>query len=149
MVFTQINFARNIDLGFHKDNMLVVSGSGLLTIAGQEGFIQRLRANPDILDVAMISAPPFDTSHWQTSSAQLAGHPEYVELKQRVIRHQCVPVLGMKLVAGRLLVRQARAGPGRTQCRGASANDGHNILIDEAGAARLGLDAASRHWARP
>ena len=34
VVFTQINFARNIDLGFRKDNILVVRGAGLLTIEG-------------------------------------------------------------------------------------------------------------------
>ena len=28
VVFSQINFARNIDLGFRKDNLLVVAGNG-------------------------------------------------------------------------------------------------------------------------
>ena len=43
-----------IDLGFRKDNVLAVNGAGLLTIEGQDSFAQRLRSNPDILDVAMI-----------------------------------------------------------------------------------------------
>lgn len=58
VVFAQISFARNIDLGFRKDNILVVNGSGLFTIRGQESFIQRLRSNPDVLDVAMINILP-------------------------------------------------------------------------------------------
>ena len=102
VVFTQISFARNIDLGFRKDNVLVVSRGGLLTIEGREGFVQQLRSNPDVLDVAMINILPFDTSQ-MTSSAQLAGHPEHVELNERVIGTNAVQMLGMKLVAGRLL----------------------------------------------
>ena len=54
VVFSQISFARNIDLGFRKDNVLVITGAGLLTIDGRESFVQRLRSNPGILDVAMI-----------------------------------------------------------------------------------------------
>ena len=34
---------------------------------------------------------------------QLVGHPEYVELNERVIGTNAVQFLGMKLVAGRLL----------------------------------------------
>ena len=46
VVFSQISFARNIDMGFRKDNLLVVSGDGLLTLGGRESFVQRLRSNP-------------------------------------------------------------------------------------------------------
>ena len=51
VVFGQISFARNIDLGFRKDNVLIVAGNGLLTIGGREGLLQQLRSNPDILDL--------------------------------------------------------------------------------------------------
>jgi putative ABC transport system permease protein len=136
VVFSQINFARNIDLGFHKDNMLVVDGGGLLSTDGQTSFIQRLRANPDILDVAMISAPPFDTSYWQTY-AQLAGHPERVELSERVFGTNTAQLLGMKLVAGRLL--SDKRAQDQTDASGTPLAGLHNILIDAAGAARFGL----------
>jgi putative ABC transport system permease protein len=141
VVFTQINFARNIDLGFRKDNILVVRGAGLLTIEGREGFIQQLRSNPGVLDTAMITIPPFDTGQ-TTSLVQLVGHPEHVELNARVIGINAVQMLGMRLVAGRFLsdkrvqdtVREGNAD-------GAPANEGHNVLIDEAAASRLGLTA--------
>jgi putative ABC transport system permease protein len=139
VVFSQINFARNIELGFHKDNVLVVSGSGLLKLDGQDGFIQRLRSNPDILDVAMISAPPFDTSHW-SGTIQLAGHPEFVNLNNRAIGANAVRLLGMKLIAGRLLSdNRAQDQFDLSTSAAPAANDGHNILIDESGSARLGL----------
>ena len=140
VVFTQINFARNIDLGFRKDNVLVVSGNGLLTIEGREGFVQQLRSNPDILDVAMINILPFDTGQ-MTSSAQLAGRPEYIQLNERVIGTNAVQLLGMKLAAGRLLSDQRAQDQvvEGNRLDGTSSNDGHNVLIDETAASRLGL----------
>jgi putative ABC transport system permease protein len=140
VVFAQTNFARNIDLGFRKDNVLVVSGNGLLTIDGLEGFVQRLRTNPDILDVAMSNVLPFDNAQI-TTSVQLAGHPEYIELNERIIGTNTVQLLGMKLKAGRLLSEK------RAQDQVDESNsfdkpitsDGHNALIDEAAAVRLGL----------
>jgi putative ABC transport system permease protein len=140
VVFTQINFARNIDLGFRKDNLLVVSGAGLLTIEGRQGFVQQLRSNPDILDVAMINILPFDASQ-MTSSVQLAGHPEYVELNERVIGANAIQLLGMKLVAGRLLSEKRALDQvaDRTAGDGSPNYDGHNVLIDQAAASRLEL----------
>ncbi|HKU63738.1 MAG TPA: ABC transporter permease [Rhizomicrobium sp.] len=139
VVFTQISYARNIDLGFRKNNVLVVSGAGLLTIGGQESFVQQLRSNPDVLDVAMINILPFDSSQ-MTSSAQLAGHPERIELNERVIGTNAVQLLGMKLVAGRLLSdKRAQDQVDRSNGWQEPTNDGRNLLIDQAAASRLGL----------
>ena len=139
VVFTQINYARNLDLGFRKDNVLVVGG-GSLTVDGQQGFIQQLRANPDVQDLAMTGVLPFDTSTF-LKSAQLAGHAETVDLNMRVIGTNAVQLLNMKLVAGRLL-SDKRAQDAITNANlmdDLPKNEGHNILIDVAGAARLGL----------
>ncbi|HMH64936.1 MAG TPA: ABC transporter permease [Rhizomicrobium sp.] len=136
VVFSQINFARNIDLGFHKDNVLVIDGVGLLKLDGQESFTQRLKSNPDILDVAMTGMLPFDSSR-SSSTAQLAGHPEFVDLNERIVGTNAVQLLGMKLVAGRLL--SDKRAQDQVNSTGAPVDGLHNILIDQAGAARLGL----------
>jgi putative ABC transport system permease protein len=74
---------------------------------------------------------------------QLVGHPENIELNARVIGINAVQMLGMKLVAGRLLSdRRAQDQVREGNADGASANEGHNVLIDEAAAARLGLTPA-------
>jgi putative ABC transport system permease protein len=141
VVFSQISFARNIDLGFRKDNMLVVVGNGMLTIGGQESFIQRLRSNPGVLDIAMIDIPPFNPS-FTLGSGHLSGHSGEIALYRRVIGANTVQLLGMQLVAGRLLSdrraqdqidtsNMAESGPG---------DNGHNILIDKAAAAGLGIE---------
>jgi putative ABC transport system permease protein len=137
VVFNQINYARTIDLGFRKDNVLVIGG-GSLTVSGQESFIQRLRSSPDILDIAMTGTLPFD-SGTSSSSARLAARPELVQLNQRVFGVNAVSLLGMKLMTGRLLSDKRAQDHVDTENFGEPTNDGHNILIDESGAARLGL----------
>ena len=141
VVFSQISYARTIDLGFRRDNVLVVIGNALLTMGGQESFVQRLRANPDILDVAMIDAPPFSGGVSMTST-QLAGRPEKVLLSQRVIGTNAIQFLGMKLIAGRLLSdKRAQDGVDTQSPAGMRVpeNEGHNILVDKAAASRFGL----------
>ena len=136
VVFSQIDFARHVDLGFRKDNVLVVNGMGLLTMDGQQSFIQRLRSNPDIVDVAMTAALPFNTDRW-SGTMKLAGHPEFVDLNVRIFGANTVQMLGLKLVAGRLL--SDKRAQDQVDASQGLADDGHNVLIDESGAARLGL----------
>jgi putative ABC transport system permease protein len=140
VVFTQISFARNIDLGFRKDNVLVVSGAGLLTIEGKESFVQQLRSHPAVVDIAMINILPFDSSQ-MTSQVQLAGHSEYIQLNERVIGTNAAQLLGMKLMAGRLLSdkRALDQVDESNEGNGAAKNEGHNVLIDQDAAVRLGL----------
>jgi putative ABC transport system permease protein len=141
VVFAQISFVRNIDLGFRKDNILVVNGAGLLTIEGRDSFIQRLRSNPDILDVATINVPPFDPTQ-MTSTGQLTGHSELIELNERVIGTNAAQLLDMKLLAGRFLSDSRALDQVQLDASNflsIPANDGHNILIDEAAASRFGL----------
>ena len=139
VVFSQINFARNIDLGFRKDNLLAINGMGLLKLDGRDSFVQRLRSEPDILDVATIGALPFDSSRW-SGTMKLAGHAEFVDLNNRAIGANALQFLGIKLVAGRLLSdKRAQDQVDSSLSAAASANDGHNILVDESAAARLGL----------
>jgi putative ABC transport system permease protein len=141
VVFSQISYARTIDLGFRRDNVLVVIGNALLTMGGQESFVQRLRANPDILDVAMIDAPPFSGAA-SITSAQLAGRPEKILLNRRVIGTNAIQFLGMKLIAGRLLSDKRAQDEMDAQSPAGlriPKNDGHNILVDKAAASRFGL----------
>jgi putative ABC transport system permease protein len=140
VVFSQISFARNIDLGFRKDNLLVVSGDGLLTLSGRESFVQRLRSNPGILDVAVTNAVPFGTYGLGLSAAQLPGHSEMIGLNQLTIGTNTAQLMGMRLVAGRMLSDQRAQDQFDVQGGSATgANEGHNILIDDVAAASLGF----------
>ena len=140
VVFSQISFARNIDLGIRKDNLLVVPGGGLVTLGGRESFVQRLRSHPGILDVAVTDAIPFGTYGMGLAAAKVPGHSKPVGLNQLTIGANTAQLLGMRLTAGRLL--SDNRAQDQFDAKGGSAtgaNDGHNILIDEAAATSFGF----------
>jgi len=140
VVFGQISFARNIDMGFRKDNLLVVAGNGLVTLGGRESFVQRLRSHPGILDVAVTDAVPFGAFGLGLASAQLPGRSEVIALNRLIIGTHTAQVLGMRLVAGRLL--SDSHAQDQFDAMGDSttgANEGRNILVDRVAAANLGF----------
>jgi putative ABC transport system permease protein len=141
VVFSQISFARNIDLGIRKDNLLVIPGGGLVTLAGRESFVQRLKSNPGVLDVAVTEAIPFGTYGLGLAAAQVPGRAAPVALNQLSIGTHTAQLLGMRLIAGRML-SDSRAQDAFVQGKsGTGENDGHNILIDDTAAASLGFTA--------
>jgi putative ABC transport system permease protein len=140
VVFSQINFARNLDLGFRKDNLLVVAGNGLLTLGGQESFTQRLRSQPGVLELAMTGAVPFDPSLILVS-AQRPGRAQSITLNRRVIGANALQIMGMRPVAGRLLSGQRAEDRFDSQMPSVDAapNEGRNVLIDTVAASQLGF----------
>jgi putative ABC transport system permease protein len=140
VVFNQINFARNIDMGFRKDNLLVIPAGGLVTLAGRESFVQRLRSNPGILDVAVTEAIPFGTYGLGLAAIQLPGHSDKVAVNQLTIGTNTAQLMGMRLLAGRLLSDQ-RAQDEFEEPSGSATgnNEGRNILIDDTASASLGF----------
>jgi putative ABC transport system permease protein len=139
VVFSQISFARNIDMGFRKDNLLVISGNGLLSLGGREGFVQRLRANPGVLDVAVTNAVPFGTYGMGLAAAQRPGHARMVGLNQLTIGTNTAQLMGMRLLAGRFLSGNRAQDRFTVHDDTGSANDGHNILVDDVAAQSLGF----------
>ncbi|MGH6878266.1 MAG: ABC transporter permease, partial [Rhizomicrobium sp.] len=72
VVFAQIDYARRIDLGFNRDNMVVLDGADVLTEATRQSLMHRLASNPDILGVTESSAAPFG-GLYQGIDANLPG----------------------------------------------------------------------------
>jgi putative ABC transport system permease protein len=141
VVFSQISFARNLDMGFRKDNLVVVAGNGLVRLGGRESFVQRLRTNPGILDVAVTEAVPFGTYGVGLLAGHLPGHAEPVALSKLVIGSNMAQLMGVKLVAGRFLSderAQDRFAADEDNSKTA-VNDDRNILIDETAAKSFGF----------
>jgi putative ABC transport system permease protein len=140
VVFSQISFARNIDMGFRADNLVVVPGNGLVTLGGRESFVQRLRSNPGILDVAVTNAVPFGTYGLGLAAARLPGHSQMIGLNQLTIGTNTAQLMGMRLVAGRFLSdSRAQDQFNGRQISGRIASEDYNILIDDVAAAGLGF----------
>ncbi|HEX3756097.1 MAG TPA: ABC transporter permease [Rhizomicrobium sp.] len=140
VVFSQISFARNMDLGFRKDDLLVIPADGLVTLGGHESFVQRLRSGPGILDVAVTNAIPFGTYGLGLAAAQLPGHSDLVGLNLLAIGTNTAQLLGVRLIAGRLLSDSRAQDQFDTHSDSVTdANEGHNVLIDDTAAASLGF----------
>jgi putative ABC transport system permease protein len=139
VVFTQIRFARNIELGFHRDNILIVGHAGRVSTDGRASFVQALRTNPGILDIALSTMVPFDTGQ-SLDSIRIPGQPDLILLNQMVISPDFPSFYGIRLVAGRgLSATRSQDEIDTRQIAGNPANAGHNILINAAAAARLGF----------
>jgi putative ABC transport system permease protein len=138
VVFSQISFARAIDLGFRHENIVVVGG-GRLTPERREAFVQTLRANPGIADVGLSNMVPFAPDQ-SLALVQVPGRSGSLTLNDMAVSPGYARVYRIKLLAGRLL--SDRRGDDRFNSMspdGDSLNEGRNLIVNAAGARRLGF----------
>jgi putative ABC transport system permease protein len=135
VVFRQIDYARNLDLGFRHDNILVVA-VGSLTPDGRDSLVQLLRGQPGIVEAALSDDVPF-TTHQSLDLGQIPGQPDTVTLDRLVISPEFAHLYDIPLVAGRMFA--ADRGEDRFKADLDPANEGHSIIINEAAAARFGF----------
>jgi putative ABC transport system permease protein len=138
VIFGQIRYARDIDLGFQRDNIVVVGHAGRVFMDGRQSFVQALRADPGVLDIALSDRVPFD--YGQSNDAiKLPGKPDLVLFNKVVISPNFPGFYGMRLLAGRELSTTRTLDEFSSMNAGDAANTGHNILLNESAAARLGF----------
>jgi putative ABC transport system permease protein len=141
VVFRQVSYARDMKLGFHHSDVLIISGNSGLTGQRQEAFAQALRSYPGIAAVGLSSYLPF--SHAQSvSTVQLPGQPGEFNINVTVIDPDYSKAYGIPLIAGRLL--SVDRGADRLNSIGIFTggdplNEGRNVLINAAAAHELGF----------
>jgi putative ABC transport system permease protein len=133
VVFRQVNYARNMNLGFRRNNIVVIQNSDLAG-ARQEAFARALRANPGISQVGLSGFVPF-ARRKNFANIQVPGQPSQLTLTWVPIGPDYLRTYGIALVSGRLL--SASRGDDRFSLTGA--NQGRNVLINVAAARRLGF----------
>ena len=140
VIYGQIRYARNVELGFRRDNIVVVGHAGRIFMDGRQSFVQTLRANPGVLDTTLSSAVPFDTGQ-SNNAFRLPGKQDLIVLGMMVINPNFPDFYGMHLLAGRQLSAARSLDEISSMNAGDPANTGHSILVNEAAAARLGFTA--------
>ena len=135
-VFSQIDFARNQSLGFRRDNILVIETYRLMTADARNSFVEELRRHPGILGVAVSGDIPF-SGNQLVAQMRLPGHPEYLTMYRQLITPEFFRLFDMRIVAGRTL--SDTRGEDRIKNPIPPGNDGRNILINQAAAARFGF----------
>ncbi len=134
VIFAQISFTRNIDLGFRKD-AIVVANIRSIPPSTVDSLAQALRTSPDIANVAASDDVPFSHGHDHLSANRPGGtssesfvtvpaSPDYLHL------------YGIRLLAGRMLSdKLATDGLAFAQML---AGQPFNIVINATAARRLG-----------
>jgi putative ABC transport system permease protein len=147
VVFRQIDFARNAELGFNRDGVIIIVGGDNLTVGARESFAHALANHPTISSVAQSSAAPFGRA-WSNGKVQIPGQSQILVFRTMDISPEFPDLYEMKLLAGRLLSR-ARGedvlsvnlfAPNLSKPN--PTDETRNILINSEGAHRLGWTAA-------
>jgi putative ABC transport system permease protein len=142
VVFSQISFVRNINLGFDRDEIVILRGISKLSASAAESFARALRANPDVTDVALSNGVPFDFFNVNNILAKIPGSAQSFTIRVVTASPEFPSVYGMRLVAGRLL-SSARGEDAFSSFpfSGAEADANRNVLINIEAARRFGYDA--------
>ena len=142
VVFAQISFARQLDVGYRKDGVVLIN-AGIMSSTAQDSFAKALQANPRISAVAISDAVPLG-NRTLVNSVHMPG-----TTSDQLLRTVAITPSYMKLYGVRSCRRPASIrdlyGRDRPVINKKGDPDGtpFNVLVDVTGAARLGFTAQS------
>src|SRR6185437_3348500 len=135
VIFRQIEFARTLDLGFDRNDIVVIKSVTNLNPAAREQLARVLSAGPGGMGTALSNAVPFDTGWSNNMVVHADGEAQNVSIHLVKAGPEFPSVYGMRLLAGRLLSRD------RGQDLSADWSKGKNVLINATAARRFGFSA--------
>jgi len=104
VVFSQLNYARAVDIGFDRHNLVVIRGADRMPPSQREALRQGLMAEPSIERVAASNMVPFDGTIL-VDQFRLPDGVQQFTIRDINIDPDFLSVYGMKLLAGRNLSR--------------------------------------------
>jgi putative ABC transport system permease protein len=130
VVFAQVRYARQINLGFSRSDIIVIRNAHAIPKASRQDFLNTLAAAPSIAAVAQSDATPFEGSVSLTM-VRLPDSAERMSLRSWNVGPDYPKVYQMKLLAGRFL--------SKTHARDKLRHDGSpaNVLIGANAARRF------------
>jgi putative ABC transport system permease protein len=140
VILAQISFARNMELGFQKDDIVIVSGASMSPDT-RESFMRTLRSQPAITGVSASDSVPFDEN---ISNADVHVPGSAINPGSMRVLHvgpEFQQLYGLKLLAGRRLdtAHAADTAVGPLD----EAGNSINVLVNEAAVKRLGFTPQS------
>jgi putative ABC transport system permease protein len=134
VVFTQISFARHVDLGFRKDGIVVIENADDMSPLSRESFANALRAKPGITDVAMSTTNPIRDNSRQLTNVRAAGSSSDEIFRIIQINPRFNSTYDIQLLAGRVL----SDAYGEDAFRPSKGSSSLNVLINASAARRFG-----------
>jgi putative ABC transport system permease protein len=137
VVFSQLSYARAVDIGYDRHNLVVVRGADRMPMSARDALRQALLAEPSVAGVAASNMVPFDGTIL-VDQVRLPDGVQQFTIRNINIDPDFLGVYGMKLLAGRNLSR-ARGEDVFPDMDKKPVNPHANILIAAAAARQLGL----------
>jgi len=139
VIFAQITYANRLDLGFDRDNVVVlhIDGAGL-SPASEDSMAKELASLPGVSSVALSDKVP-GSGNSPMNFARIPGTDVNVAVMQYAISPEFAAVYGVRLEAGRFLSRER----GADLHHGGGPEDNRNVLIDESAARAFGYTPES------
>lgn len=139
VVYGQTLYARSFDVGFKRDNMLILTGIGRdQVVPVRETLRNELKANPSVLGVAGASDNPFSGNENNTLIRTPEAPTEPILIRQLNVEPEFFDVYGIRLLAGRSFSRERGEDVDNSKDYGESAPDGLSIIVNESAIRRLG-----------
>ncbi|HEY1877611.1 MAG TPA: FtsX-like permease family protein, partial [Rhizomicrobium sp.] len=141
VIFAQISFTRNVDLGFRKEAVVDLNVNSVPS-GTVDSLAKVLKTSPDIADVAISQAVPFSDDH-NNISAHAPGATSSEEFALVPASPDFMHLYQIRLLAGRILSEERGAdGVTPDQLQGRNAQP-FNVLINATAARRMGYSPQS------
>jgi putative ABC transport system permease protein len=135
VIFTQIRFANRLDLGFDRDNIVMISVNPPdLSQKALESMTGEISALPGVAGVAMSDKVP-GSGKLPANVVRIAATGADIQVMNYSVSPDFAAVYGVKLEAGRFLSRDR----GTDLHHGAGPEDGRNVVIDDHAARAFGF----------
>jgi putative ABC transport system permease protein len=142
VIFGQMQFLRNSDVGFRRDGLLIVKGLGDAQVAPRmRSIIEAFRRTPGVLSVTASDRRPAPDD-MNLSNVTLIGNPSVQPtLLHEVIGPDYMRTYGLRLIAGRSLdmAHGADDQVGADLDQHADRGDEMNIMVNATAARQLGF----------
>jgi putative ABC transport system permease protein len=137
VIFAQISFARNMDLGFRKDNVVII-GARSMSPQTRDTFVRALRNQPGILAVASSSYVPFDGNNSNTD-VHVPGSTSNPVMRVVPSDPDFPRAYGIKLLAGRLLDISRGSDAPSAPFTDTYSGQSFNVLVNESAMKEFGF----------
>ena len=133
VVLKQLHFFRNTDLGFNKENVVVISSSNRLA-AGEETLRQSIKQMPGVLNASITTSIPSGNAFGDSYHPQDEGNKKSAEigLNSFMVDDAFIPTLNIKVVKGRNFSKEF--------------NDSASVILNEEAVQQIGWKDPVGKW---
>ena len=128
IVFNQLKYMKNTNLGFDKEQVLIIPISDESTVESLAPFKEELKNNPSIINVAASSHVPGQTTYYNPFLPEGFTRDQMPWMGQLNVDVDYLPTLEIEFVAGRNFSQELKTDQTRS------------VIINETAAKRFGWD---------